>query len=112
MVFDKQMELPELNQKISTYLYDGQYGIFFLSGKLLQYYAVGTLEEDIKLQKLADTQMPKDFSEDDAEMFSSDNNNYIADGDKLYRITSDSRDGHLQLSLHDVEGYSGLPEES
>lgn len=106
------MELPELNEKITAYLYDSQYGIFFLAGKYLQYYAVGTLEQDIKLQKLADTYMPKEFSEEDAEMFSADSNNYIADGDKLFRITTDNKDGKLQLTLHDVAGYNSLPEDS
>lgn len=108
---EKHFETQELPDQIITYLYDSQYGIFYLSGKWLQYHAVGNLEQNIRLQKLADAMMPKEFNEDDAEMFSVQNNHYIADGDTLFRITVDNNGGKLSLTLHKVAGYKGLSEE-
>jgi hypothetical protein len=41
-------------------------------------------------------------------MFSMENNHYIADGDNLYRITVDSKEGRLTLNLNKVIGYKPL----
>lgn len=108
--FYKLAETAYFPNAVQAYLFDGDYGIYLLSGKWLTFHVVGTVESSVQLKKYAEVTLDKEFGEEDAYFLRVEGTVYISDGKALKRITIDEQS--RIITQQTVSGFQPLTEDS